>query len=184
MRCGCFLASPVPSVRCGVDDGAASVLTPTPAPRARETARPAATARDREPGPAPQSLTHPDPGGLPGEERTGERGDPGVGLQVLGHRVALSHAGPRLDRTRQVGHARSHATGAACVPSVISFGSYRLAPSPLNQGTVDLAGPVFTSQHGTGWPSALPRSTPIPVKPPLPSILRRPVGGMGETPGT
>ena len=56
-------------------------MPPTPAPRARETARRAATGRDREPGSAPESLTHPDPGGLPGDERAGERGAPRVGLR-------------------------------------------------------------------------------------------------------
>jgi hypothetical protein len=59
-----------------------SALTPTPAPRVRETAVTAATARDREPGPAPESLTHPDPGGLAGDERAGERGDPPCGTPV------------------------------------------------------------------------------------------------------
>jgi hypothetical protein len=73
-----------------------SALTPTPAPRVRETAVTAATARDREPGPAPESLTHPDPGGLAGDERAGERGDPPCGTPDSLHRRHTSLGGPPL----------------------------------------------------------------------------------------
>ena len=86
------------------------VRTPTPAPRAREAARRAATARDREPGPAPQSLTHPDPGGLAGEERAGERGDPRCGTPVSLDQRAASTGSNRGDEP----HARWSPRAIGC----------------------------------------------------------------------
>ena len=50
--------------------------SPPPPPLAHGRQHGGQRPRDREPGSAPQSLTHPDPGGLAGEERAGERGDP------------------------------------------------------------------------------------------------------------
>ena len=69
-------------------------LQPTPAPRAREAARPAR-----------ESLTHPDPGGLGGDERAGERGDPRCGLRSASYAdAAICPTSPAKRKARPLSH--------------------------------------------------------------------------------